>query len=268
MLDRDQNSFPIKRTVACAIAALAAVFILPGTCAIIPPGHRGVSVTLGKVYPVAVGEGITLKKPWIEAIVEQSIQQETANGQTACFSSDLQTVTVSYSVLWRRPESKVVELYQQYRGDPYGTLVEPRLHQAIKQVTALYTAEDIAKQRDAIRGFVVEALRKDLDGIVDIRDVPITNIDLSDELEHAIEQKQVMQQQALAKTYELQKAEKEAEITVVNATAEAEAVRIKGEALKSSPEVISLEIAKKWNGVSPSTVVTTTGGANVLLPLK
>jgi hypothetical protein len=91
---------------------------------------------------------------------------------------------------------------------------------------------------------------------------------LTDELEQAIELKQIKEQEALAKEYELRKAKKDAEITVVNAEAEAKAVKIKGAALKTSPEVIELEIAKKWNGESPATVVVGKGGGNVLLPLR
>ncbi|NJK90644.1 MAG: hypothetical protein HC904_01705 [Blastochloris sp.] len=80
--------------------------------------------------------------------------------------------------------------------------------------------------------------------------------------------KQVTEQQALAKEYELQKARKEAEITLVNAQAEAQSVKIKGEALANSPRVVDLEIVKKWDGKAPQTVVTGQGGANVILPLR
>lgn len=66
----------------------------------------------------------------------------------------------------------------------------------------------------------------------------------------------------------LQKAQRDAEITIVNAKAEAESVRIKGEALTDNPRVVDLEIAKRWNGQSPQSVVISEGGANVLLPLR
>jgi prohibitin 2 len=250
------------------ILFLVAIVLLMGSYAIVPPGHRGVSVTLGKVDPVARGEGFTLKVPFIEHVVMLPIKQLTVAGRTNCFSSDLQTIDVAYSVLYRIPESKVVELYQQYSGNPYGTLVEPRLHEAVKQITSKFRAEDLVKSREAIKTAVLEKLRTEMAGLIDIRDVPITNIDLTEELERAIEMKQVTEQQALAKEYELRKAQKEAEITVVNAKAEAEAVKIKGEALRNSPDVISLEIAKRWNGQSPQSVVVSQGGANVLLPLR
>ena len=56
-------------------------------------------------------------------------------------------------------------------------------------------------------------------------------------------------------------------MTLIAAKAEAESVKIRGEALKSSPNVIDLEIIKKWNGVAPTTVVTGSGGS-IILPLN
>jgi len=100
-----------------------------------------------------------------------------------------------------------------------------------------------------------------------IADVNITNVDLSQQLEQAIEQKVVREQEALAKGYELERERRQAEITIVRAEAEAKAVRIKGEALKLTPEVIQFEIAQRWDGKAPSAVSTGQGGANILLPI-
>ncbi|MEB3206721.1 MAG: prohibitin family protein [Vampirovibrionales bacterium] len=264
------------------------VFIAANQCfTVIPPGSRGVSVTLGKVDPRFRTEGLTFKLPLIEQINLVTIRQQTVSGEAPCFSSDLQTVNVSFKALIRIPEEKVVELFQKYQGDPYESLVEPRIQDALKQVTARYRAEDLVKSREKVK---LEALaiiqntlrargndfsdsparRQTLNAapLVYVSDLPISNINLSDELEKAIEQKQITEQQALAKKYELEKARQEAEITRVQAEAEANAVRIKGQALKSSPEVVELEIAKKWDGKSPSTVVVGKGGGNVLLPLR
>ena len=259
---------PLVVLASSVVAIVACLVVLLGSWTIVPPGHRGVSVTLGKVHPVVLGEGFSLKKPLIEQVIKIPIQQITVSGKTSCFSADLQTIDVSYSVLYRIPEGKVVELFQQYAGSPYHTLVEPRLQESVKQVTAKYRAEEMVKSREEIKTSVLQKLQQELAGLLDVRDVPITNIDLSDELEKAIELKQVTEQQALAKEYELKKAQKEAEITIVNARAEAESVKIKGDALRSAPDVISLEIVKKWDGKSPQTVVLDKGGANVLLPLK
>ena len=254
--------------VGCFVLLVLMLVLGMGCYDIVPAGHRGISVTMGKVDKRVLGEGFVWKKPFIESIVKMPIQQLAMQSEAASFSSDLQTVKVKYVVLYRIPEGKVVEIFQQYSGDPYLNLVEPRVQEAIKQVAAHYKAEELVKNREVIKQAVMEKAISEIGGMLDIRDIPVTNIDLTDELEKAIEQKQVTEQEALAKQYELQKAQKQAEITVVNAKAEAESVKIKGEALKSSPEVIQLEIAKKWSGVPPQSVVVSTGGANVLLPLK
>ncbi len=250
------------------IIALFFAIIALTSWKIVSPGNRGISVTLATVKPYALAEGVHFKMPLIETINEVSVQQKTLSGTTTCFSSDIQTIHIKYSVMYRIPEGKVVELFLKYQGDPYTSLVEPRINDSLKQVVAKLTAEEIIKKRELIRTEVVEKLHASLKELVIVDDFPITNIDLTDLLEKAIEQKQVMEQQAKAKEYELLKARKEAEITQVNAEAEAKAVKIKGDALRTSPEVISLEIAKRWDGKTPQSVVVGQGGANILLPLK
>lgn len=259
---------PNARLLPVGIGAVLLAILALGCYHVVPPGFRGVSVTLGKVDGRVRPEGITFKKPFIEKIINLPVRQITVEGQAASYSSDLQTVMVSFKALYRVPEEKVVELFQQFQGDPYQTLVEPRIQEELKQTTAIYRAEELVKNREKIKIEVLEKVRKQVAGLLTVADIPITNFDFTDELEKAIEQKTIREQEALAKSYELEKARKEAEITFVNAEAEARSVKIKGDALKTSPEVIALEIVKRWNGVSPTTVVTEKGGANVLLPIR
>jgi len=255
----------MKGLVIPAVLVVLMFVFLAGSCRTVPPGHRGVVVTMGKVSQDLRGEGVTFVTPFLARVQRCSIQQQTERSNAACFSSDLQTMVVTYNVLFRVPESKVIELYQQYRGEPFTALIDPRMQEVVKQSTARYRAEDAVKNRDKIKADVESAIRLAVGDIIDIRDVVIANIDLTEELEKAIESKQVEEQRALAKQYELQREQKEAEITIVKAKAEADAVRVKGEALKLAPDVIALEIAKKWNGVAPLVVNGT--GANILLPL-
>jgi regulator of protease activity HflC (stomatin/prohibitin superfamily) len=264
----DRIQLPNMRFVPFLAVGLAIVIILFTSFHVVPPGHRGVSITLGKVSPIMRKEGVTFKKPFIERLIDVSIRQRTVEGLSAAFSSDLQTVNVAFKTLYRLPETKVVELFQQYQGDPYLSLVEPRIQEELKQTTSLYRAEELVKSREKIKGEVLEKVKKAVGDIVYVSDLAITNFDFTDELERAIEQKTIREQEALAKSFELDKAKKDAEITIVNAEAEARSVKIKGEALRISSEVIALEIVKKWNGVSPTTVVVDKGGANVLLPVK
>lgn len=236
---------------------------------IVPPGHRGISVTLGKVDPAELPEGITFKWPFIQRILDFPIMQLKADGKAPSFSSDLQNITFMYTVMYRVPANQVVKLFQQYKGEPYATLIEPRVQEVIKQVTALSRAEDLVKNRERVKEDSLAKLRLAVGDVLQIVDLSITNIDLSDQLEQAIEQKVVREQEALAKSFELDKEKKQAEITLVRAEAEAKSVGIKGDALKSAPEVIQLEIAQRWDGKAPLSVSVGNGsGTNILLPLK
>jgi prohibitin 2 len=256
------------RSAGVIIAVIIVVLVLLFTTFhIVPPGHRGVAVTLGNVSPQFRNEGLRFKLP-ITRVRDVPIRQQTVGGKTDVFSSDLQNVSVEYNVLYRIPERHVVALFQQYAGDPYQSLVDPRLQETLKQLTATYRAEDLVKNREKLKDETLVKIRQVIQDMVDINDLTITNMMLSKQLEQAIEQKVIREQEALAKKFELDKANKDAEITIVEAKAQAEAVQIKGEALKVAPEVIDFEIAQKWDGKAPTTVVTSSGGSNVLLPIR
>ena len=154
------------------------------------------------------------------------------------------------------------------KGIVYLRVLAENEQEAIKQITAAFRAEDLVKDRERLKIESLAKLRLSIGDILKVEDLNIINIDLSDQLEQAIEQKVVREQEALAKNFELEKEKKQAEITIVRAKAEAESVRIKGEALKVSPEMIQFEIAQRWDGKTPSSVAVGQGGANILLPMR
>lgn len=228
---------------------------------IINPGERGVMVTLGSLSDQVAREGLNFKIPMMQTVHVVSIKQQTTEGQASSFSSDLQSMQISFKVIYQVPEGSVLNIFKNYQGDVYTQFVEPRIQEALKTVSAKYTAENFVKKREAVKTEVLEELKQTLKNVVLVHDLPLTNVDLSDELERAIEQKQVKEQEALAKKYELDKAQKDAQITIVKAEAEAESMRITGEALRATPQLASLKAIEKWNGVGP---VVSGGGGNML----
>ena len=74
-------------------------------------------------------------------------------------------------------------------------------------------------------------------------------------MQQAIATKQVMEQQSLQKAYELDKAKREAQITVANAEAQARSIQLQSEALSKSPSLIEWEKVKKWDGKLPQTLI-------------
>jgi prohibitin 2 len=242
---RAQN---IAKLIGVAILIFAIVIALSTTSYVVQPGYRGVEVTLGKVSPVFKPEGFGLKKPFITTIVPVLIRQQTREIQAACYSADLQQVNMELRVLYRIPEASVVSIYQGYAGDPFDSLIAPRVQEAMKEVTALQSAEQIVKNREEIKSKALLGARQKVGSLLVIEDVVIQNIDLTKELETAIEAKMVQEQEAAKAKFVQQKAQIEADTVVIKAKGDAESIRIRGEALKQNPAFIDLQIVEKWDG--------------------
>lgn len=251
---------PRFAAIGFGLIAVFIGFLLLNPFVVINPGERGVVVTLGALSKQLKTEGLSMRIPLIQTVHRVSVKQQTMEGEATSYSSDLQNLIIRYKVIWQVPEGSLLKIFQEYQGDVYSQFVEPRIQEALKNASAKYTAENFVKSRERVKLEVLAQLRHDLKNVVLVSDIPITNVDLSDALEHAIEQKQVKEQEALAKKYELDKAQKDAEITIVQAQAEAKAMQITGDALRVTPQLASLKAIEKWNGVGP---VVSGGGNNL-----
>lgn len=256
------NPFKLGAIATAGIFALLAFF---GSFYVIDPGERGIVVTLGKVSTVSQ-EGLGLKTPFLSDVVRVSVRQITEGLEAQAFSADLQQVNTSLKILYRIPESSVVEIYQKYSGNPFDSLIAPRVQEALKEVTANESAEGIAKKRESVKAKTLELARQKVGTILVIEDIVIENVKLSPELEHAIEQKMVQEQEAAKAKFTKEKATIDAQTAIVKAEGEAKAIKVRGDAIRQNPGVVSLMIAEKWNGVSP--LVVGSSGGNILLPLN
>ena len=252
-----------------ALALLTGVALLFGTSCVfvVQPGYRGIRVTLGKASEKPVPEGFGVKFPVLTSVIPVSIKQRTTTVRADCFSSDLQQVVVDLRVMYRVPEASVVEVYRQFAGDPFDGLIAPRVQEALKEVTALYTAEQIVKQRGEIKDKALSAARLKVGDSLHIEDVVLKNIVLSNELERAIEAKMVAEQQAEQARFTQVQTQVEAETAIIRARGEAEAIKARGEALRLNPGFVTLQIVERWNGKSPMVVPHAVDGGSTSLIL-
>lgn len=234
---------------------------------VVPPGSRGVLVTLGTVSPDVKIEGFGFKSPFITRVVELSIKQKTVRMSAPVISKDLQEVQTQLKVLYRIPEGSVVQIYQQFQGDPFTSLIQPRVDEAIKEVTKEHTAQEIVQERAKIKATTLAKAREKIGNMLDLVDVVIEDISLSDKLEAAIERKMVQEQDANKARYQQTQVGIEAETAIIRARGEAESIRLRGEALAKNPELIDLEVIMAWDGRAPRVTGGNSGGANMLLPM-
>jgi len=251
----------IARLIGVAILIFVVVIMASSGTYVVQPGFRGVEVTMGKVSPAFKPGGFGLKAPLITTIHPISIRQQTAEDKSECYSADLQQIHVELRVLFRIPESSVVKLFQDFYGEPFESLVAPRVQEALKEVMALQSAELIVKNREQIKTRALDIARKKVGPMLVIEDIVIQNIALTKELEHAIEAKMVQEQEAAKSKYLQQRAQIEADTAVIQAKGEAESIRIRGQALKDNPAFVDLKIVDKWDGVPPLVI----GGSDRLL---
>jgi prohibitin 2 len=258
----------LAKLIGIAVLIFVIIIVASTSTYVVPPGHRGVQVTLGKVSPVFKPEGFGYKTPFVTTIVPITIRQQTKEMTADCYSSDLQQVKTILKVLFRVPEGSVVKIYQDYAGDAFDSLVEPRVQEALKEVTALQSAEQIVKNREEIKTKTLATTRLKIGTLLIVEDIVIQNIDLTKELEVAIEAKMVQEQEAAKAKFTQQKAEIEAATVIIKARGDAESIKIRGEALKLTPAFIDLQIVEKWDGKAPLVIGGGgSSGANILLPL-
>ena len=256
------------------IIVIAAVAI--SCLTIVPPGHTGVVVTLGKVEEGVLQEGLHFKLPFVQSVVMIDNRITKLEVNTEAFSSDLQTVQTTLAINYRVDTAKSYSIYKNIGGDYETVLVTPAVNEVLKAIAAQYTAEQSVTNRALISDGLVDGLNEKLNDIgLFVTDVNIINFDFSEAFITAIEEKQVAQQQLL-------KAETEKQTAITNAEAEAEALKVKAQAeadalqIKAAAEaeanraisesltedLINYHTVEKWNGELP--VVSGSSGGTFL----
>ena len=133
----------------------------------------------------------------------------------------------------------------------------PRCRKFVKAVSAKYTAEELITQRDAVSKEIKDLLKQrliDYDIVID--NFSIVNFSFSDQFVQAIEEKQTAEQKALKAKRDLQRVKFEAQQKIEQASAEAEALRLKKsevtrELIELKKIEAELEAIKKWDGKLP-----------------
>ena len=150
------------------------------------------------------------------------------------------------------------EIYKGVGGDYQGRIVSPSVAEAVKSITAKYTAEELITRREEVKGQILEQLRASLKKEnIDLVEMYITDFSFSEGFSRAIESKQIAEQQALKAKRDLDRVKIEADQKIAQARAEAESLKMQKEAI--TPNLIQLrgievqsKAIDKWNGVLPN----------------
>ncbi len=260
---------PNLRVVGIALLIVVALLVIFSSYTIIPPGHRGVVIMLGRVEASVLGEGFHLIiPPGVRQVISMDVRTQKMEVAAEAASSDLQILRVQGVLNYHLDPVNVGKLYQEVGQDFEQIIIMPALSEAIKAATAQFRVEKILVQRAQIRAQILEDLQARLArNHITVTDFTLADVSFSEEFDRAIERKQVAEQAALQKQYELQAAQKDVEISLaraegekqaaiiaaegraaarkLEAEAEAEALRLIAQELRGNPDLISYEWANK-----------------------
>lgn len=265
--------------VLATFVALAGLSVVFGTWYTIDQGVRGVILRNGALVGIAP-PGLGFKLPLIDSVQKISVQThvETFDAMHT-YSKDQQPAQLKLSVNYRVAPEKVAELYSAY-GSVEGALarvIRPNVNQHAKIVFGGYTAVSAIQDRGKLNAEIEDAIRRGSTGPVQVESVQVENIDFSKAYEQSIEQRMLAEVEVQRLRQNADREKVQAEITVTQAMAranavraqaqadadairlrgeaEASAIRARGAALGEHPTLVSLVQAERWNGVLPTTMV-------------
>ena len=241
------------------IGFLVLIILIANPFGTIGAGERGILLRFSAVTGRIYGEGLYFRWPLIERVItiDTKIQKEQAEASAA--SKDLQTVHSDVAVNFHIDPSKSATIYQEVGIDYKQRLIDPTLQEAVKAITANFTAEELITKREIVKDQIKTLLHDKLEprGIL-VDDFNIVDFGFSASFNSAIEAKVTAEQQALAAKNKLEQIKFEAEQNVAEAQGKAEAMKVESEALRANPQILELRALEKWNGVLPQ--VTGSGG--------
>jgi prohibitin 2 len=249
------------KLVAAVVVVILLFALAPfGT---VPAGYRGVMTTFGSPSDQVLSEGIHFRVPLAQRLnlVNVSIQKGEGDGDAA--SRDLQTVHTRVALNYHVRPDAAVTVFRDLGNEPGQRIIIPSVQEAVKAVTARFTAEELIAKRTDVRDQIITQLRERLarHGIM-VDEFSIVNFNFSRSFNEAIEAKTTAEQLKLKAERDLQRIEVEAKQRVAQAKAEAESLALQRQQV--TPELIRLRemenqrmAIEKWDGKLP----TVAGGA-------
>lgn len=229
---------------------------------IVPAGGRG--VVFNKFHGIkseALGEGFNFVLPWVEEVHIYDIRLQKVEFAATAASKDLQSVSTKVALNFRPHAENVANIHRDLGIDYAEKIIHPAVQEAVKATTARYTAEELITKREEVKKQIHELLQTQMaPSKLDLIETYITDFEFSQGFAHAVEAKQIAEQDAFKAKRDLDRIRIEAEQKVATAQAEARALTLQREAITSNLlELRRIDAQKlaieKWDGHLPQTMM-------------
>lgn len=241
--------------IGLAIVGVIALAVIADGVVSVPAGHTGVifSRVNGGIQETTLNEGFNFKVPFLETatIISTRIQEKTINQQRdpiTALTQDGQRVDIDMTVQYRIARESAPKLFQEIGMDYEGKVITPAVRSVVREVITGYDSKELFEQkaRTKAENEIVEKLKSNYaQKYITLEDALIRNVKFSDKYLDTIEEKKIAEQVIEKSEFEKQNALIQKEKKIIEAEAEAESIKLRGEALESNPEVIQLQFVEK-----------------------
>ena len=243
----------IKKYIIAGVVVLVLLVLVSQSFSIVSAGHTGVVVTMGAVNDTVLSEGLQLKVPFAQRVVQIDNRTQKVESEGTASSKDLQIITYKVALNYKINTNASAKIYKTVGKDYEQIIIAPAIQESIKAVTAGFTAEELITRRQEVGDQIKESLSEKINPYGLSAEVfNIVNFDFSEEFNKAVEAKQTAQQQALKAEQDLTRIKVEAQQKVEQAKAEAESIKLIQETLATAPQYIEYIKWSKWDGQLPT----------------
>jgi prohibitin 2 len=264
------------RKLAYVVIGFFVLVLFFATFKTVPAGSRAVVFNNVSGGLSVRGEGMTVLVPFMQSATMYDVRTSTytmsrmtnegqvrGDDSVPALTSDGQRVDLDISILFHPDPKQIAQLHQLIGPDYEAKIVRPAGRSVARTAVAKYTVIDVyGTKRTALQ----EEISAELKGLFEksfiiLDSLLVRNVDFTAEFKQAIEQKQIAQQDAERKKYELEKEKIEKERKVIEAEGDAEAIRLRGEALSRNPALIQYEYVQK---IAPGVQTIISDGRSIL----
>ena len=232
---------------------------------VVPVGHSGVLLTLGRVHDNVLNEGFHFIIPGVQQVIPMDNRIQILEVATQAFSIDIQTVSARLAVNYKINGTNSAEIFRTIGHDFERLIIEPAVHEVLKNISAQYTAEELISLRAQVSDEIMVTLNDEMQkrGIT-VTALNIIDFDFKDDFLRAVEEKQIAEQRQQQADIEnvtmLLRAIADAEAMTILAEAQAEALRLTAEGIAESYRLqnqyvtdmnLILEWIAAWDGAVP-----------------
>ncbi|NQU77924.1 prohibitin family protein, partial [Candidatus Falkowbacteria bacterium] len=167
-------------------------------------------------------------------------------------SKDLQIVTSKIALNYHLDPNGVNKIWQEVGTDYNIRIIAPSIQEAVKSVTAKFTAEELITKREEVKDQIKLNLSERLSSrFIIVDEFNIIDFSFSAAFNEAIEAKVTAEQLKLKADRDLERIKIEADQRVAEAEGKAKAILTEAQALRTNPQVVELRWIEKWDGKTP-----------------